>query len=292
MPPAHLAQPSPNDLIVILQEIDALPIDGASKKALKDIARAAANPDVSKLETIIKTLPKERQAQIWMIFEEVAARQQAQAEQAAKALAALLLLTLGGLVAAYIAAPDQQALQTAQLLEIMKRAYQRGIQDEIDYCGCNARAREPSGAELAHLQDMAARDSESVTATWNKDATKQLSKLYEANPTGSKQFFIENMRAWAADRMLQKALFIAFNTESQAREYGRVRFMQENYAETTKFLFKGSAPVCEDCMARFAAGVVDFAYIQQYPAPRHPNCEHRWSAMRKPKVDCASLWVG
>jgi len=292
MPIAHLSRISDNDLIVALQQIDALPIDANQKRALKDILRASNNPDASKLETIIKTLPKARQAQIYRIFDEIAARQKQQADDAAKSLLLIGLLTLGSLLTAYVTSPDDAALQTAQLLDIMKRAYMQGIQDEIDYCGCNQRARQPSGTELDHLTQMAKDDSESIIATWNKDAAKQLSKLYEDNPNASKQFFVESMRAWVDSRIVQKSLFIAFNTETRAREYGRMRFMEENYAESTKFIFKGSPPVCEDCMERFAAGIVDFAYIDEFPCPRHPNCEHRWATVRKPKVDCAALWTG
>lgn len=288
----HIKRLTPNDIAIALQEIDALPIDAASKRALKEIVLALNNADATKLETIIKTLPKVRQAQIWQIFEEIAARQQAQADEAARNLLLLGLLTLGGLIAAYLAADTQEAIQAAQLLEIMKRAYVQGIQDEIDYVGCNARARYPSGAELQHLQDMATADAQSIIATWNTDATKELSKLYEENPSASKQFFLENMKAWAEGRILQKSLFIAFNTETRAREYGRMLFMQRNYAETTKFIFRGPPPICPDCMELRGMGAVDFAFIEQYPNPQHPNCEHYWGVLRKPRIDCASLWLG
>lgn len=292
MPIAQVRALSRNDLIVALQEIDALPIDAKSKQMLKDILKAANDPDAGKLETIIKTLPKERQAQIYQIFAEIAARQQQQADDANKALLLLALLTLGGMLSAYILTPTQEALQASQLLTIMIRAYVQGIQDEIDFCGCNRTARQPTGAELAYLQDMATSDAESIINTWNKDSAKELGRLYEDNPTASKSFFIESMKAWSDGRIEQKALFIAFNTESRAREYGRMRFMQENYADTTKFLFKGGSPVCERCMYLWSLGAVDFDVIEQYPNPQHPRCEHRWVAQRKPKVDCANLWVG
>ena len=289
---AHIERLSPNELAYALEQIDALPLDANQKRVLKDIFLAGSNPDASKLETIIKTLPKARQAQIYHIFDEIAARQQAQSEDAAKALLLLGLLTLGSLLTAYVLTPDQEAIQAAQLLEIMKRAYVQGIQDEIDYLGVNARARQPSGAELAYLTGLANTDAASITATWNKDAAKELAQLYKDNPTASKSFFVESMRAWANGRVVQKSLSIAFNTETRAREYGRMLFMERNYPGTAKYLFKGSAPVCEDCMTQFAAGVVDFAYIKQFPCPRHPNCEHRWSVIRKPKIDASNLWVG
>lgn len=292
MPIAHIQPLTGNDLIVALQQIDALPIDAAAKRLLKDILKSGSNPNTSRLETIIKTLPKERQAQIYRFFEEIAARQKQQVDDAAKALLLLGLLTLGSLLTAYIATPDQETLQTAQILNIMTRAYMQGIQDEINALGLNVQARQPSGEQLAYLTDLAKRDSQSIIATWNKDAQKALVKLYQDNPNASKQFFIENMTAWAEKRLAWKALSIAFNSETQAREYGRSQFALHNYPESARYIFKGSPPVCEDCMERFAVGAVSLAYTRQFPCPRHPNCEHYWAIQRKPQVDSAALWAG
>lgn len=292
MPIAHVKALSRNDLIVALQEIDALPIDENSKRMLKDILKASADPDTGKLETIIKTLPKERQAQIYQIFEEIALRQQQQADDRAKALLLLGLLTPGGMLSAYLLTPTDEALNAAQLLSIMKRAYVQGIQDELDGLGINARARQPSGEQLQYLQDLADSDAQSIMNTWNKDASKELGRLYEANPTASKDFFVQSMKAWADARIADKALFIAFNTETRAREYGRSQFAIHNYPETTKFLFRGASPVCEDCMRLWAMGAVDLAYTQKFPNPQHPRCEHYWKPVRKPKVDVNNLWIG
>lgn len=293
MPLEQLQRLTENDMAIAFQQIDALPnISAASKQELKNLMRAGNNPKSSELETIIKTLPKERQAQIRLIFEQVAARQQQQADEAAKALLLLGLLTLGSLLTAWLVSVDEEALQAAQLLEIMKRAYVQGVQDEIDYCGCNAIARQPSGEQLAHLEAMARADAQSIIATWNKDAKREIEKLYKDNPDGSKAFFLENMKAWAEKRLIWKSLSIAFNTETQAREYGRSQFAVHNYAETTKFLFKGSYPACDDCLYLWGLGAVDFAYTQRFPNPQHPNCDHYWKPQRKPTVNCASLWVG
>lgn len=283
---------STNDLAVALQEIDALPIDGASKRELKNIVRSLANPDSRKLETIIRTLPKERQQQIMRIFEEIAARHQQQSNDALKALLLLGFISLGGLISAYVTTDTDQGLQAAQLLTIMKRAYVQGIQDEIDYCGCNARAQEPSGEQLAHLQEMADSDVESIMQTFQADATKELTRLYEENPTASRQFFVESMRAWADRRIAKKALFIAFNTETRAREYGRAEFAKHNYPESALYSFKGAAPVCADCMRLRAMGPVSYEVTLQYPNPQHPRCEHYWQLVHKPKIDCGNLWAG
>lgn len=292
MPIAHVEPLSPNELAYALQQIDALPIDANSKRALKAILRAGSNPDAGKLETIIKTLPKARQEQIYQIFDEIAARQKQQSDDATKALLLLGLLTLGSLLTAYVLGSDQEALQAAQLLNIMKRAYMQGIQDELNYLGVNAQARQPTGEQLAYLENMANADAKSIIDTWNKDATKELSRLYEKNPNASKAFFVESMKAWAEARIDQKALFIAFNTETRAREYARNEFRLRNHPEGTRYVFKGSAPVCSACMEQFAAGIVDLAHVQAHLTPLHPNCEHYWKEIRKPKLDTSNLWLG
>jgi len=254
--------------------------------------RAASNPDTNKIETIIATLPKARQEEIYRIFAEIAARQKQQQDDAAKAVLLLGLLSLGGLLLSYLLTTDQEALTAAQLLEQMKRAWVNAVQDEIDYCGCNARARGASGSDLLYLQSLAERDAQSIVQTYNKDVNRQLNKLFEQYPTASKQFYIESMKAWAEERAGWKLLSISFMTEANAREYARMRFASENYAETTRWVFVGPPAICQKCMRLFAAGIVDWSFVQNTQIPVHHNCPHFFRPVRKPKVDCSRLWVG
>jgi hypothetical protein len=59
-----------------------------------------------------------------------------------------------------------------------------------------------------------------------------------------------------------------------------------------RYIFSGSAPVCPDCIARFAAGVVSEAYIQRWPAPRHIGCGHEYQLLRPKRLSCDRLCVG
>lgn len=288
----HIPPLSPNDLEIALQRIDLLAIDSVSKRQLKGMLRAASNPDTNKIETIIKTLPKERQAEIWRIFEDIATMHKKQIDDGNRAVLLLALLSLGTLILSHLLTTDQQALTAKQLLEANKRVWTQAIQDEIDYCGCNARARQASGADLDMLQSMADSDAQSIVATYNRDIQRQLTKLHEQYPNGTKQFFIESMNAWAADRAEWKSLQIASNTEFNVRAYAEARFRSENFKVDSKYIFVGPDPTCEDCAARFAAGVVDLAYTEEWPVPRHLNCPHKYRLLRKPKIDCSTLWVG
>lgn len=292
MPNAHIPPLSPNDLEIALRRIDLLAIDPASKRQLKGMLRAASNPDTNKIETIIKTLPKQRQAEIWRIFDDIAAMHKKQTDDGNKAVLLLGLLSLGTLILSHLLTTDQQALIAKQLFEASKRVWVSAIQDDIDYCGCNARARQASGADLDHLREMADNDAQSIVATYNKDVQRELTKLNEQYPDAGKDFYIAHMREWAAKRAEWKSLQIASNLEFNTRAYAEARFRSENFEADAKYIFVGPDPTCEDCAARFAAGVVDLAYTQDWPVPRHLNCPHKYRLLRKPKVDCQNLWVG
>lgn len=291
--PTHIPALAPNDLEIALQRIDMLAIDPAAKRQLKAMLKAASNPDTEKIETILKTLPKARQEEIQRIFDEIATRQQAQIDEANRRLLLLGLLTLGGLLTSYLLTTDQQALTAGQLFEQSKRVWLSAIQDEIDYVGVNARAQGPNGVDYDYLRQMCDDDAVSITATYNRDIERRINKLYEEFPNASKEFYIQSLRAWAEDRSGYKGIQIAANTEFKVREYAKRRFAEENYPVTTKWIFVGPAPTCEDCTTRFAAGIVDFQYTLDFPTPRHVACPHSYRPIRKPKnIDVSNLWVG
>lgn len=288
----HIPQLTPNDLAIALQRIDLLDIPDNAKRQLKAMLRTAANPNNEQIDTIIKTLPKARQDEIYAIFAEIEALHKQQQEDAAKTLLLLGLLTLGRLLTAYLLTTDQRQIQAASIFNAMKRAWLDAIQDEIDYVGGTQRAQGPNGADLDYLRQLADEDAQGIVNTYNRDVQRQLEKLYKDYPNASADFFIESMKAWAEDRAAWKGLQIAFSTESRAREYARRRFAAENFPASTRFVFVGPPPTCEKCVKLFAAGVVDFAFKDEHPAPVHVLCPHTWRAVRKPKVDLVNLWVG
>lgn len=290
--PTHIPALAPNDLAIALQRIDMLAIDPSAKRQLKAMLKAASNPDTEKIETILKTLPKARQEEIQRIFDEIAARQQAQIDEANRRLLLLGLLTLGGLLTSYLLTTDQQALTAGQLFEQSKRVWLSAIQDEIDYVGVNARAQGPNGVDYDYLRQMADDDAASITATYNRDIEKRINKLFDEFPNASKEFYVQSLRAWAEDRSGYKGIQIAANTEFKVRDYARSRFREMNYAEETRFVFTGPAPTCSRCVKLFAAGIVDFAFVRATEIPVHINCPHFFKPVRKPKIDPSNLWVG
>lgn len=288
----HIPPLSPNDLAIALQRIDLLAIDPAAKRQLKAMLRSASNPDTNKIETIIKTLPKARQDEIMRIFDEVAAMHKQQVDDGNRAVLLLGLLSLGTLILSHLLTTDQQVLTAKQLLEASKRVWINAIQDEIDYCGCNARARSASGEDLQHLEDTANESAMSIVATYNKDIQRELTKLHKQYPDAAKDFYVAHMREWAANRAEWKSIQIAANTEFNTREYAKRRFAEMNYSPDALWKFTGPIPVCKLCVTQFAEGFVSFEHTQEHTTPIHVLCPHTWSLVHKPKIDCSSLWCG
>lgn len=61
---SHIPALHPDTLTVLLQGIDTLKISAAAKKQLRDMLKAAANPDNEKVDVIIRTMSKDEQRNI------------------------------------------------------------------------------------------------------------------------------------------------------------------------------------------------------------------------------------
>lgn len=54
----------PNDLIVALNKLQALPISKEAKKAIENTLKAGANPHSESIDVVIKSLPKKQRGMI------------------------------------------------------------------------------------------------------------------------------------------------------------------------------------------------------------------------------------
>jgi hypothetical protein len=186
---------------------------------------------------------------------------------------------------------DMNAL-SAQLLESRKRTWFEALRAEARAYGCNQVPNAPSGSDLAELKAMSKEDALSITNTYNRDVDRQIDKLYDANRKGNRFYYAKQMEAWSERRRAWKQPSIVVTTETQTSEFARSRFRQMNIPAGRKYIFAGGAPTCKDCVSRFAAGVVDEAYIRKYSTPRHLNCPHYWRELRLSKLKCETLWLG
>ena len=187
---------------------------------------------------------------------------------------------------------DDTAKFADVLLESCKQAWVTTMRSMARKHKCDAAPNPPRLQDLAEYQRTSQEDAASITATYNVDVIKEIERLYRVNPRGNRNYYFANLERWAATRSTWKAPQIAVTTEATAREYAMRRFEEMNYASELKYKFAGPPPTCEDCVKRFAAGIVKAAYIKRYPCPRHPNCPHRWDVVKRPKLTCDQIWVG
>lgn len=192
----------------------------------------------------------------------------------------------------YRMTPDDERALAAQLLESRKQVWQTALRAEARKYNCNQVPNAPRREDLAELKRMSDEDAESITATWNRDAQRQVEKLYADNPRGNRFYYARRMEQWANERSRWKLPQIAVTTETQTAEYAKQRFNAMNLDGAQKYVFSGPPTTCEDCTRRFAAGVVDRAYTRRYPCPRHPGCPHTWEVLNKPRLRCEELWLG
>src|SRR5690606_3911196 len=129
------------------------------------------------------------------------------------------------------------------------------LREEALRAGYTGAVNPPSRGDLAWLRAEARQDAASITRTWNRDAERQLRRLYEANPRGNRHYYARHMEEWAAARDIWKNKQIAVTTEQKARSYAQERFRQENGLRGDAYVMVGPPPVCGVCVGYFAAGV-------------------------------------
>lgn len=186
---------------------------------------------------------------------------------------------------------DQRKLAD-ELLTMRKKAWATALRAEARKHGCNKTPNAPRREDLDELKRMCAEDAKSIVATWNRDVTRQIERIYEENRKSNRRTYFKRLEAWDQARRAWKLPQIALVTETTTAEYARERFRKQNYLGGQKYVFAGPPPTCEDCSRRFGAGIVTEAYIRKYPCPRHIGCPHTWEVVKVPKIKCADLWLG
>lgn len=179
-----------------------------------------------------------------------------------------------------------------RLLTARKRAWDSALRREAQEHGCPGAAQAPRREDLEELKRMSREDADSIAATFNRDVTSEVERLYEANPRGNRRYYTSNLERWNTARNQWKLPQIALVTDTSTTEYARARFREMNYPSDMRYVFDGAPPTCPDCTERYAAGIVNEAYTRRFPCPRHPGCPHQWVALDKPKIDCSEMWRG
>lgn len=166
------------------------------------------------------------------------------------------------------------------------------LADLVEVHGCSQLPGTPKGVDSKELRQMSVADAESIARTFNRDLARTVERLYKANPRGNRTYYASNLDEWAAARDQWKSLQIALNTDSTARYYAMKRFYEMNPNLAQRFVASGPPPVCKICIRIFAAGVVDFDYVESQPLPAHLYCPHLYQTLVPIKADCQQLWLG
>jgi hypothetical protein len=180
----------------------------------------------------------------------------------------------------------------AQILEARKQAWAAALRAEAQAHGCNRVPSAPRREDLDELKRMSKEDAQSITATWNREVTREIERLYAANHRGNRRYYYKNLEAWDAKRREWKLPLIAITTDATTAEYARRRFEKMNYGGGLRYVFAGGVAVCRVCASLFAAGIVDEAFMRRHPLPAHPGCPHQWQVVNRPRMRCDELWLG
>jgi len=192
-----------------------------------------------------------------------------------------------------IALPDEQTLAFTIYRQRVE-AWQQTLTEEAAKLGSRKQGKAPSGADAAHLMQQSREDAQSIRRTFQRDLEREIERLFNANPQGDRAYYIANLEQWADTRAQWKDRQIALYNNKTAQTYAQQRFREENQIDGATYRFTGPAPVCDDCAEKFAAGIVDQAYVNNSPTPLHINCPHFWESvnMALPTIALNELWVG
>jgi hypothetical protein len=189
--------------------------------------------------------------------------------------------------------PDEVRDLAADLLERRQAIWLDVLRTLAQQHGCSKVPNAARREDLAELRAMSDEDARSIAATWRRDVDSQVERLFNANPRGNRFYYFKNMERWAQQRGRWKNLQIGQMTEAITRAYATDRFRVMNGLRGQRYLYAGPPPVSESCVRRFAAGIVNEAYVQTHPVPSHVGCPHQWVPINPIQIqECDEMWVG
>ena len=178
------------------------------------------------------------------------------------------------------------------LFERRRAIWEQTIRARAQEHGCSKVPHAPRREDLRELRRMSDVDARSIANTWETRVRNQVERLYSDNPRGNRQYYISNLERWAERNRRYHNLMIGNYTEQSVVYYASDRFRQQNGIRGQRYIYVGPPPVGEECIRRFAAGIVDEAYVQRNATPAHPNCPHRWQPVNPERLPCDEMWVG
>lgn len=182
---------------------------------------------------------------------------------------------------------------TASILKQRSETWRATLTEEARAAGSGKQGIGPTGRDLSELSRLSRRDAVSVASTFNRELGNQIDRLFDANPTGKRAYYISGLTAWSDSRADYKDRQIANMNRQTARSYAQERFDTENKVGDALFLFTGPPPREPVCAGHFTAGLVDADYVAANRTPIHINCPHWWERQQSViGVPVEEIWVG
>lgn len=189
--------------------------------------------------------------------------------------------------------PDERDL-TASILGQRTETWRAVMTAQARGVGSSKTGTGPSGRDLSELSRLSRRDAQSIVQTFNRELGNQIDRLYDANPTGDRAYYVRELTAWADQRAAYKDRQIANMNRSSARTYAMDRFEAENQiGPEALYVFDGPPPRESICAGLMERGAVTRDVARANPTPIHINCPHSWRRLYSSvTVDVNDLWVG
>ncbi len=187
---------------------------------------------------------------------------------------------------------DESSLITSILAQ-RNDTWRSTLTSEARAAGSSKSGIGPTGKDASHLSRLSRDDAASIVNTFDRELNNLIDRLFDANPTGDRAYYIAEINVWSAQRADYKDRFIANMNRTTARTYAQARFNEENKSGEALSLFVGPPPRESVCAGHFAAGLVDRTYVERNPTPIHLGCPHGWETqVTRIGVPLAKLWVG
>lgn len=190
------------------------------------------------------------------------------------------------------AVTDEDAL-TESIYQQRATAWRAALTEEARSSGSGKQGVGPNGDNRDYLRQMSRQDAQSVRQTFNRDLASQINQLYDAQPDGRRDYYVQALTRWANERAQWKDRQIATMNRGSARTYAQQQFNMRNNVGHALYLYGGPSPRGPRCADHFAAGVVNQQYVDANPQPEHVNCPHYWQKQQsRVGVPLDKLWVG
>jgi hypothetical protein len=180
-----------------------------------------------------------------------------------------------------------------QITQQLVATYKMTIQSQLTLYGCQKLATGPDQAAQRWIDAKAAKDSEGISATYDRELKNKIARLRQDAPRGNRFYYLKALDEWINQRNAFKVPSISLNTMTAAREYAKDRFITENGIEG-KFVFTGPPPVCKLCIRVKALGPIPYRQtrLARNRLPQHVNCPHTYQQLIPKKIDCETAWTG